>query len=252
MRAHLAKRGFGKGKSFRWRGGSEITRIEGFSDAVFAFAITLLVVSLEVPKTFNELAVGMRGFVAFGLAFAMLFIIWLQQYTFFRRYGLQDSWTIALNAFLLFVVLFFVYPLKFLFGWMIRMWTGGSNEIQLPNGQIEQIVGPGQAEQLMIVYGCGYIAVFGVFLLMYWHAWRSSGELELDALELFDTRNSMQQHVVNIAIGAVSLAFALNGDPNWAGLTYVAVSPAMTLHGIWMGRKRRPLEAVLLVLDQQH
>jgi hypothetical protein len=40
--------------SFRWRGG-EISRIEGFSDAVFAFAVTLLVVSLEVPETFSEL-----------------------------------------------------------------------------------------------------------------------------------------------------------------------------------------------------
>jgi len=41
-------------KHFRWRGG-EITRLEGFTDAVFAFAVTLLVVSLEVLHTFDEL-----------------------------------------------------------------------------------------------------------------------------------------------------------------------------------------------------
>jgi len=36
---------------FRWRG-THVSRIEGFTDAVFAFAVTLLVVALEVPHTF--------------------------------------------------------------------------------------------------------------------------------------------------------------------------------------------------------
>src|ERR1700753_1400785 len=97
---------------FRWRG-AEVTRLEGLSDAVFAFAVTLLVVSLEVPKTFNELAVLMRGFVPFAICFALLLQVWHEQYLFFRRYNLQDSLTLMLNAILLFVVLFYVYPLKF-------------------------------------------------------------------------------------------------------------------------------------------
>src|ERR1700756_2479865 len=91
-------------EGFRWRGG-EIARIEGLSDAVFAFAITLLVVSLEVPKTFNELAETMHGFGAFLVSFVLLFFVWFNQYKFFRRYGLGDNITVALNAALLFVVL---------------------------------------------------------------------------------------------------------------------------------------------------
>src|SRR6266566_1348637 len=92
----------------------EVSRVEGFSDAVFAFAITLLVVSLEVPKTFEELMAAIRGFPAFAVSFALLFQIWWRHYRFFRRYDLEDRYVITVTGFLLFVVLFFVYPLKFL------------------------------------------------------------------------------------------------------------------------------------------
>src|SRR6476646_9438369 len=102
---------------FRWRS-HEVTRVEGFSDAVFGFAITLLIVSLEVPKTSTELFATMRGFGAFLVTFFILSAIWYAQYLFFRRYGLVDRLTVILNLALLFTVLFFVYPLKFLFNTM--------------------------------------------------------------------------------------------------------------------------------------
>src|SRR6476659_11292394 len=99
---------------FRWRS-HDITRIEGFSDAVFGFAVTLLIVSLEVPKTSTELLETMRGFGAFVITFMILARLWYAQFTFFRRYGLEDKVTVTLNLVLLFTVLFFVYPMKFLF-----------------------------------------------------------------------------------------------------------------------------------------
>src|SRR3954452_24662987 len=85
---------------FRWRG-TEIARIEGLSDAVFAFAVTLLVVSLEVPKTFTELVSLMSGFLPFAICFAMLMQVWHEQFLFFRRYNLQDTATLMLNYVLL-------------------------------------------------------------------------------------------------------------------------------------------------------
>ena len=87
MRRRQAPQGFGADQAFRWRGG-EISRLEGLSDAVFAFAVTLLVVSLEVPETFDELLRVLRGFFAFAVCFAILFWVWHDHYRFFRRYGL--------------------------------------------------------------------------------------------------------------------------------------------------------------------
>ena len=58
------ERKIGNKEGFRWRG-EEITRIEGLSDAVFGFAVALLIVSTEVPKTFDALLphhAGVPGF----------------------------------------------------------------------------------------------------------------------------------------------------------------------------------------------
>ena len=51
---------------FRMRG-REVTRLEGFSDAVCGFALTLLVFSFDVPRTFDNLMNAIRGFPAITL-----------------------------------------------------------------------------------------------------------------------------------------------------------------------------------------
>src|SRR4051812_23162258 len=84
IRDKLIDKGVGANHKFRWRS-HEPSRIEGLSDAVFGFAVTLLVVSLEVPKTFGEMMHAMRGFGAFAISFVLLLVLWYTQYKFFRR-----------------------------------------------------------------------------------------------------------------------------------------------------------------------
>ncbi|HKE57239.1 MAG TPA: TMEM175 family protein, partial [Pyrinomonadaceae bacterium] len=156
IRKKLIEKRIGSDVGFRWRS-EEISRIEGLSDAVFGFAITLLVVSLEVPKTFNELAATMSGFAAFAISFLLLFLVWFNQHRFFRRYGLQDNTTIWLNAALLWVILFYVYPLKFLFTFLVSKLFGGNGEVRLANGSVEpMLTNMNQMGTLMLIFGAGY------------------------------------------------------------------------------------------------
>jgi uncharacterized membrane protein len=240
IRERLMQKDIGGSDKFRWRG-HEISRIEGLSDAVFAFAITLLVVSLEVPKTFDELAGTIHGFGAFAICFVLLFVVWYTQYKFFRRYGLQDTITIVLNGALLFVVLFYVYPLKFLFTALVDRMMGGHNEVRLPNGNVEAMIEGDQMGHLMLIFGIGYFAVFAVFVLLYFHAYRKREELELNRLELFDTRTSIQENALNCTVALISIVLVVVGGTKYAplaGLTYMLTGVVLAVHGTIRGRRR--------------
>ncbi|HKP45755.1 MAG TPA: TMEM175 family protein [Pyrinomonadaceae bacterium] len=248
IREKLLKNDVGRG-DFRWRG-HEISRIEGLSDAVFAFAITLLVVSLEVPKTFNELAHTMRGFGAFAICFVLLFIVWFNQYKFFRRYGLQDTATVILNGALLFVVLFYVYPLKFLFTALVERFMGGANEVVMPNGNVEARIEGGQMGSLMLIFGAGYLAVFAAFVLLYAHAYRKRNQLDLNKLEVYDTLTSIQECALNCAVAVASMSMVLVGGVRLAplsGLTYMLTGVLLGVHGTLRGKRRKKLETQIRV-----
>jgi uncharacterized membrane protein len=190
---------------FRIRG-KEISRVEGLSDAVFGFAITLLVVSLEVPKTADEVLHAMRGFFAFAITFTTLFLLWRVQFTFFRRYGLEDNTTVALDAVLLFVVLFFVYPLKYVFTSIMERVLAHAG---FPDPAAPNLLKDQHAILLLVIYALGWMAVCGVFAQLHRHAYGKREELKLTPVEEFDTRMSVRTHTFNATIGLMLAAVNL-------------------------------------------
>lgn len=223
------RRGLLPEKYFRWRSG-EITRLEAFCDVVFGFALTLLVVSLEVPRNYAELMEAMRGFVPFAICFAQLVMIWRAHYIFSRRYGLEDSYTMVLNVVLLFVVLFYVYPLKFVFTTLFLEIIG----VSAPS--LDEL----QASVVMRIYAVGFASVFMLFLLMYAHAYNLRRELELNPVETLETRNALQENCLMVLIAALAFFAALH-HPAWSGWTYALIGPVLTVHGTIFGKKVRML-----------
>jgi uncharacterized membrane protein len=213
---------------FHWRG-AEVTRLEGFTDAVFAFAVTLLVVSLEVPKTFPELLVAMHGFLAFGVCFALLANVWHEHYRFFRRYALENSWVVFLNCVLLFFVLFYVYPLKFLFTAMFN----------------SSYISVSEARALFTIFSLGYAAVFAVFTLLYLHAWRIRAQLELTPLEAMRTRATLMDQVAMVVVALFSTVLARTVPDSYvviAGYVYFLVPFYFTIAHSIAGRRQRQLQ----------
>jgi len=216
---------------FRWRAG-EMTRLEAFCDVVFGFALTLLVVSLEVPRNYGELIAAMRGFVPFAACFAQLIMIWRAHYKFSRRYGLEDPYTVFLNVVLLFLVLFYVYPLKFVFTFLFSQLTG--------NAEMGAGIGLHEGSVLMRVYAGGFTAVFLLFALMYGRAYKLRQELGLNPVEALETRVALQENVIIAVIGAISFGLAYV-HPGLAGYWFFVLGPVLAVHGAIYGKRARLL-----------
>jgi hypothetical protein len=215
---------------FRLRG-REVTRLESFSDAVFGFALTLLVVSLDVPKSFDDLINTMRGFPAFAICFLLLALIWNGNYKFCRRYGLDDGTARFLTCVMLFLVLFYVYPLKFLFNLSITgLLFGAGPPVSMTGAQLSL---------LLIIYGLGFAAVYGAMTLLYLHAWRLRDALELSELEKFDTRYVIYRLLTLSAFGVVAAGLAcIPILRDWSSLVYLLLFPILRTSRVIHTRRR--------------
>lgn len=214
---------------FRWRG-REVSRLEGFADAVFAFAVTLLIVALEVPHNFDQLMDALRGFPAFTACFFVLMIFWNAHYRFFRRYGLEDRFTRVISTLLLLLVLFCVYPLKFLFGALLNFGVSTAPHVSTL----------AQLKVIYEIYGFGFVAIWILYAALYTHAWRRRHALGLNYPELLQTREPLIGFSINIVICLVSIALAMFTQSPWMpGYVYFLLGPLLALNGIWHGRKVR-------------
>lgn len=79
----------------------EFSRIVAFSDGVFAIAITLLVLGLEVPADATDLGQALRDrsneLFAYGISFAVLGKLWLSHHRFFSGVARFDNTLMGLN-----------------------------------------------------------------------------------------------------------------------------------------------------------
>ena len=218
---------------FHWRG-KEVSRLEGLADTVFGFAVTLLIVAVEVPHTFDGLMDVIRGFPAFTACFLLLMIFWNAHYRFFRRYGLEDTFTRFVNIAIMLLVLFSVYPLKFLFGAILVFGNTHASHIE----SMEQL------RFLYTVYGLGLIGIWTLYALLYTHALRLRHVLNLTPAEVVQTREPLANFAINIAVCAVSITLAhVTSSTALPGFVYMALGPLLTLNGIWHGHLLKRLLA---------
>jgi uncharacterized membrane protein len=88
---------------------TETTRLEAFSDGVFAIAITLLILEIKVPSydagsLYRELLRQWPSYLAFFISFAFIGIMWINHHRMFTHIRKSDDTLLVLNLLLMFGV----------------------------------------------------------------------------------------------------------------------------------------------------
>lgn len=233
-------------RHFRWRGG-DVSRLEGLADAVFALALTLLVVRLDVPRTFVEVRHALVRAPVYAACFSIFLWIWYCHHQFHRRYGLEGPLTVALDGAVLFVVLLFALPLRFVadllysevrFGGGLVLRGLDERPVLGAGGDPVPLLEAGDRTLLMGAYAGGFALVFALFAALTWTALRRRQELGLDELEVMVTRGTLRAHLFSAAVGVVALALALMGGgfARLAGSVFFLLGPGHGLLGWIQGR----------------
>ncbi|MFK7738674.1 MAG: TMEM175 family protein [Planctomycetota bacterium] len=235
---------------FRWRG-RDVSRLEGLTDAVFAIVLALLFLRSVPPGNFDELSAAMKALVPFAAMFAIVAYVWFELWCCARRYALSDGWTLVLNLLLLFLLLFYAYPLKFLFT-LIAVGLLGPIGEQTRNSM--SVGGSNEAlGQMFVVYGLGYGAIFGAIGAMHRRAVALADRLELNEAELLLAKSGasacfLQAGIAGLSAGIAFAGYVDYGAPGWV---FAAIGPLMAWHGVRTGRriKRLRLQADSLQAD---
>jgi uncharacterized membrane protein len=219
----------------------DVARLESFSDAVFGFVATLLVVSLDVPTDFHQLMDRLAGFPGFLVGFLVLTLFWARHRAFFRRFGHYDTAVLLANAAVLFSLLFFVFPFKWITNLVLSRFVG----LDLGDSAPLAIHAYADVRALMMLFASGFTAVFASFLLLYLCAWRHREILAPDPASRTQLAFEIRQNALAAGMGAIATLLCgfgvglATGAPLWL---LVLLGPIRWLH-LRISKSRAAIDA---------
>lgn len=207
--------------------GDTPSRIDNLTDAVFGIAITLLIFNLSNPNSFADLLTFTKTLPAFIISISFIMLIWYEHLRFSEIYGLDDTRLFVLNTVFNALVIFYVYPLRFLTLFLTDFFFRTDLHVTIQGDQVPS---------LMMYYGSIAFALYVVLFLFYHRAARLREALALNAFEVFYTESHKRRLTIMLAVPLLSITLTalLSGVSFvWAsvigGVTYFLYTPAMML-----------------------
>jgi uncharacterized membrane protein len=96
----------------------ETSRVEAFSDGVFAIAITLLILAVGIEQALSKGDLGQQlldlwpAYIAYAASFLTIGIMWVNHHAVFQQFARVDRPLLLLNVLLLMLIAFVPFPTR--------------------------------------------------------------------------------------------------------------------------------------------
>lgn len=209
------------------------TRLDAFSDAAFAFAVSLLVIGgARAPDDIDTLVAALGDIPAFAFGFAIMAMFWLGHVRWRRLRGGDSDWLATLLTLLLiFLTLIYVQPLRAMAAETGLWFTGRGAGFR------------GSVADLFAVYGTGFVAMSLTMAGLYCEALRH-GHLTIE--QRAEARGELGIWTILAVTGGLSILVSLTAIGEWAAMLYITLPLSIglfTYRHDWSGTERaEPVE----------
>ena len=176
--------------------GENASRLDNLTDAVFGIAITLLIFNLTNPNSFADLLTFTKTLPAFLISISFIILIWREHKAFSEIYAFNDSGLVLLNTFFISLVIFYVYPLRFLTLFLTNFFFKTDIKVNIQGDQVPY---------LMIYYGFVAFALYFILYLFYGRAYKLKEEINLNSFEVFFTSWQKKRMLIMFFVPLLSI-----------------------------------------------
>lgn len=184
-------------------------RIDNFTDAAFAFAVSLMVIGgTGAPENFDALVGALGDLPAFAFGFAVMAMFWLSHVRWRRIRGEGDWLSTLLTLVLIFLTLVYVQPLRAMAG-ATSLWFTGQGRMF-----------GGSLEGLFAVYGTGFVAMSLTMAALWSEPLR---ETALGAQGRGNAKGERGIWLILASTGLASILLSLTRYGEWAAMLYATL-----------------------------
>jgi uncharacterized membrane protein len=209
--------------------GDSTARLDAFTDAAFAFAVSLLVIGgARAPDDIDTLVAALGDIPAFAFGFAVMTMFWMGHVRWRRLRGAEGDWIgTLLTLVLIFLTLIYVQPLRGMAAATGLWFTGQGSGFR------------GSLADLFAVYGTGFVAMSLIMAALYSEALRHSG---LTQERRAEARGERGIWLILAATGILSILVSFTVFGQWAAMLYATLPVTIglfTWRHNWTGTKVR-------------